>query len=68
MDTTHTMTNLVGNRPYGNRQRANPFARVIWFFKIRGNESPSSTEAARLAQMVRNTRPMVGMGPIIRNR
>jgi hypothetical protein len=68
MGTTHTMTNLMGNRLYGNRRQANPFARVILFFKIRGNKSLSSTEAARLAQITRNTRPMVGMGPIIRNR
>ena len=63
-----TKINLMGNRPYDNRRQANLFTRAISFFKIRGNESPSSIEAARLAQVARNTRPMVGMGPIIRNR
>jgi hypothetical protein len=63
-----TTINLMGNRSNDNRQQTNPFTRVISFFKIRGNESPSPIEAARLARIARDTRPMVGIGPIIRNR
>jgi hypothetical protein len=63
-----TTINLMGNRPNEYRRQVNPFARVISFLKIRVNESPSSIDAARLAQITRNTRPMVGIGPIIRNR
>jgi hypothetical protein len=63
-----TTINLMGNRPYEFRRRANLFTRVISFLKIRVNESPSSIDAAQLAQIARNTRPMVGIGPIIRNR
>jgi hypothetical protein len=63
-----TTINLMGNRPSDNRRQSNPIIWAISFFKFLGNESPSSIEAAQLAQIARNTRPMVGIGPIIRNR
>jgi hypothetical protein len=63
-----TTINLIGNRPYNNRRRANPITWVISFLKFLGNESSSSIDAVQLAQFARNTRPMVGIGPIIRNR
>jgi hypothetical protein len=63
-----TTINLIGNRPYNNRRHANPITRAISFIKFLGNESPSSIDAVQLAQFARNTRPMVGIGPIIRNR
>jgi hypothetical protein len=68
MHTTHTIIDLMGNRLFDVRRQTNPFTRVILFFRILGNESPSSTEVARLAQIARNTRSMVDIGPIIRNR
>jgi hypothetical protein len=68
MRATHTMTNLIGNRSFDNRRQANPFTRVISFFRIWGSDPHSIMEADHLAQIIRKTRPMVDIGPMIRNR